>query len=89
MGYGTRNGSHNQTIQTFWPDDTDMEFYLESDNGYTLEQIKELIEEKWPGSSLADITITCEEINTDCLGYDLYDPIDYTDFIVIRKTNGA
>jgi hypothetical protein len=83
MGYGYRAGS----IRTFWPDDTDTEIYISET--CTLEQIRSWIADKWPGASMANISISSEHIHTDCLGYDCYDSGDYTTFIVIRRTPGA
>ena len=85
MGYGTRNGG----IKTFWPDDTDTLMYLESSRGFTMDEIQEKIEEKWPGVSASNIMFDSEYIQTDCLSYDLYDSRDYTDFIKIQRLPGA
>ena len=83
MGYSYRNGGQ---IKDFWPDDTDNTFYIVS-NGCdnNLSNIQEKINEKWPGSSMERIHIYAERIHTQCLGYDLYDPMDYQDFLVITK----
>lgn len=83
MGYGTRDGG----IRTFWPDDDENTLYLDSTLFLSLQELLEKAQEKWPGISLTEIQISAEKIHTDCLGYDLYDPIDYTDFIVLRRTN--
>jgi hypothetical protein len=80
MGYGTRDGS----IRTFAPDDTETVKYLHSGCDYTLAEILDIAREKWGEKiGLEDITITAEYIHTDCIGYDLYDSGDYTNFIVI------
>lgn len=89
MGYGTRGGQLGHTIRTFWPDDTDTEMYLDASHSTTLAELMEKIDEKWPGASMTNITITAEEIHTDCLGYDLYDAGDYTRFIIITRHAGA
>jgi len=89
MGYGTRPGTLGHTIRTFWPDDTDTEIYLDSSTRPTLVEIQQKISEKWPDAWAANITFESQEINTDCLGYDLYDPSDWTNFIIIRRSNGA
>lgn len=85
MGYGTRSGPLGHTIQTFWPDDTDTEMYLDASQIWTLTEIQARIDEKWPGASSENILFSSQKIHTDCLGYDLYDPFDYTDFIIIRR----
>lgn len=91
MGYGTRPGILGHTIRTYWPDDGPDTMYIQvSDCGtHTLAALQEMIEEKWPGASAENIQIDCAEIQTDCLGYDLYDATDHTNFIIITKTNGA
>jgi hypothetical protein len=85
MGYSTRSGS----IRTYWPDDTDTEMYLDAEQIWTQAEIQARIDEKWPGASAENIVIDSRKIQTDCLGYDLYDPGDYTDFIIIRRLPGA
>lgn len=91
MGYGIRSGG----IRTYWPDDTDTTMYIQTSDSAspTLAELLDKIQTKWPECSFENlietITITSEKIHTDCLGYDLYDPMDYTDFIVITKTGGA
>jgi len=87
VGYGTRQGSLGHTIKTFWPDDTDTTMYIDASYTHTLADIQQKIEEKWPGTPANCIEITTDEINTDCLGYDLYDPSDYTMFLIIRKVS--
>ena len=79
MGYSYRN---NGQIKDFWPDDDANTMYRLSGND-SLQEIIELAQEKWPGSSLEDITVSAEKIHTSCLTYDLYDPSDYTDFVII------
>ena len=79
MGYSYRN---NGQIKDFWPDDDENTMYRLSGND-SLQEIIELAQEKWPGISLQDITISAEKIHTSCLTYDLYDPSDYTDFVII------
>lgn len=89
MGYGTRPNRLGGDIRTFWPDDTDTEMYLDASQIWTLSEIQARIEEKWPGASNENIIMTAEKIHTDCLGYDLYDASDWTDFIIIRRVAGA
>ena len=80
MGYTTRP---NTQIRDFWPDDTDTTMYIES-NSITLNDLIRKAQDKWPGIDLNDIAITSEEIHTQCIGYDMYDPFDYTNFIVLQ-----
>jgi hypothetical protein len=85
MGYGTRPGTLGHTIRTFWPDDTETEMFIDASHSTSMLELINRIEEKWPDAKLHDITISSEKIHTDCLGYDLYDPGDYTDFIIITR----
>jgi hypothetical protein len=66
----------------FWPQDTDTEIYIAGE--CDLESILDRIKQKWPETSLANISLETEYIQTHCLGYDLYDSGDYTKFIVIK-----
>jgi len=81
MGYGHRRG--NPQIETYWPDNTDTELYFA--DSVTLSEIMETIKEKWPDCNLDSIVISSEYIHTDCLTYDLYDPSDYTEFVVVTR----
>lgn len=85
MGYGTRGGSLGHTIRTFWPDDDENTIYIESDKSPSLEELMRLTDEKWPGVSWSNINISSEKIHTDCLGYDSYDSMDWTDFLIITR----
>jgi hypothetical protein len=90
MGYSTRKHAHG-SITEFWPDDTDTMIYIAADSYTSLAALRQRIEDKWPGSSEGRIVISSEYIHTDCIGYDRYDPGDYTKFITIEKivpTNG-
>jgi hypothetical protein len=91
MGYGTRPGTLGHTIRTFWPDDTDTTMYIQTSDcaAPTLAELLDKIQDKWSGTSAENITIGAEKIHTDCLGYDLYDANDYTQFLIITKTGGA
>ena len=87
MGYGTRQsyfGNGNNSIRTYWPDDTDNQFYLTE--GYSLADIIQKAKDKWgPDIDLDDLILNPEHIHTDCLGYDRYEPSDYTNFICVNK----
>ena len=82
MGY-SNNGS------TFEPDDDENTIYLKNSNWITLADIIYIVQSKWPElsdlDSLESINISAENIHTDCLGYDLHDSGDYTNFIVITR----
>jgi hypothetical protein len=85
MGYGTRPGRFGYTIQTFWPDDTDNEIYISSDDGKSLQEIIEIAMCKWPDIDFSELSISSQKIHTNHLGYDFYDSSDYTEFIILRK----
>ena len=81
MGYSTRPSGLGHKIKTFWPDDTDSKLYFCAGLPINLEELNEKIKEKWPDKQQKDILIGSEYIHTDCLGYDLHDPSDWTLFI--------
>lgn len=83
MGYSYRN---NGQIKDYWPDDTDTILYI-SDENIEFNDLCERIKEKFGLSSFDNIMISSERIHTSCLTYDLYDPMDYTNFIVVRKVD--
>ena len=80
MGYTKRD-----SITDFWPDDDENTIYRAS-CGYSLQDLIDISKEKWPDAELCDLEITAEKIHTHCIYYDLYDPSDYTDFIIITRT---
>ena len=87
MGYSYRN---NGGIRDFQPDNTDTEFFLNGEyDGYTLSDIIDRAIEYFgiEKFDLDKVTITPEYIHTECLGYDRYDPGDYTKFIRISLEN--
>ena len=89
MGYGTRN---NGRIRTFWPDNTETEFYAENWKYAIIHDLLKAAAEHFKTSTYELMeygTIESEKIHTNYLGYDLYDASDYTYFIKIeykRKT---
>lgn len=80
MGYFTRPGTQ---IQDFWPDDTETQIYIVASWDNSLADMLELAQEKWPGATLDNVSVSAEKIHTSCLTYDLYDASDYTDFVVL------
>lgn len=80
MGYTTRN---NGAIADFWPDDTEDTIYTY--NGITMGDMFVMAANKWGHITMDDISISAEHIHTTCLYYDSYDPMDYTDFVVIKR----
>jgi len=70
-------------MNEFWPQDTDTEIYIAGE--CDMEDILSRISKKWPGAKLSEISIEADYIHTKCLGYDLYDPGDYTKFLLIKR----
>lgn len=73
-------------MNTNYPQDDENTIYI-ADHGQhiNLLEINELVIKKWPGISLSDVIISAEHRHVAHLGYDLYDPTDYQDYIVISK----
>lgn len=84
MGYTKRPGTK---ITDYLPDDTENTFYMLSDGCSTLCDIFEKAQKKWPGITLDEIEIGAENIQTQCIGYDLYDSSDYSDFLVVKASS--
>ncbi|RJQ30301.1 hypothetical protein C4565_00520 [Candidatus Parcubacteria bacterium] len=70
-------------IQSFRPDNSENQFYIPY--GAALSDIIEMAKEKWGDVSLESVCIHSEYIHTDCLGYDVYDSGDYTNYLRIEK----
>lgn len=80
MGYyEARNGT-----TSFKPDNTDTELWLPY--SASMSDIVAEIEDQWPGAKAEDIAITPAHIHTYCIGYDRYDPNDYTNYLHIQYT---
>lgn len=69
----------------YWPADTEDEMYLLSSSQHSLAEIFDLCKKKWPDADINDLKIESKYIQTYCIGYDKYDPTDYTDFLIIRR----
>ena len=85
MGQGTRSGRFGQLIRTFHPDDTHNTVYIA--DGGSMEDIWNKVQEKWPGIQMSELSVEPQHIQTDCLGYDGYDPGDYTNFLCITASD--
>lgn len=82
MGYGKRG-----SIDTFWPDNTETEFYIETSGSISLKDAIEQAAVYFKTSTyelMTEADIQAEWIHTDCLYYDRYDSTDYTSFIRIE-----
>lgn len=72
---------------TNYPTNDDKTLYIACDThempfSEMIEQIKSHFGED---SNLDDFTIEAEYRHVECIGYDAYDPSDYTNYLVIRK----
>lgn len=68
----------------YWPEDDDKTFYIAHEA--SLADILQRAQAKWPGCTPDQLTISAIYEHTHCLGYDLYDSGDYTNFLCISKT---
>lgn len=72
------------TITNFWPDNTETEIYIPAYEYNSIVDLLEKIKEHFgENAKMEDISITSENIHTDCLTYDLHVSGDYTNFIHI------
>lgn len=76
MGYETQNG-----IKTFTPDNTETELWLPSET--SMEDLFSAIESHFGDVNTTRLTLSAEHVHTNCLGYDAYDPGDYTNYIKV------
>ncbi len=81
MGYRT----DTRGITSFEPDDGDNHFYIRSSGYNSIQDIIERATEKWGEIDFSSLIIGAEHIHTDCIGYDLCDLSDYTDFLRIER----
>lgn len=83
MGYWSP--SDFPSIQNYDPDDGPDHFYLTSFAG--LDEIIRIAQLKWGADlDLETIQIEACHIHTRCLTYDLHDPGDYDDFLLITRS---
>lgn len=73
-----------QACYDFTPDDTDTKMYISGETYVTLQEILDKAKEKWPDAKPEQIMIDPQHIHTHALGYDRYDPSDYTNYIVLE-----
>lgn len=79
-------------VNCFSPDNTDTSFYVAY--SASVADILAQAQKKWGDDlSLDDLFIHSENVHTNALGYDLYDPSDYTEYLCIvyvdkAKTDG-
>jgi hypothetical protein len=82
MGFKTRKHAGGE-IKSFTPDDTEDIFHVQS--SITLGDLIDRITSKWPDADFAKIEIEATYVHTDCIGYDLYDSSDYSNYLMITK----
>lgn len=74
--------NNNKSIKDYWPDNDENTLYLSG--SCTLSDVLNAAKEHFGDRYDEDfITIEAEHIHTSCLTYDLYDPSDFTDFIIV------
>ena len=84
MGYGTRGGAFGGKISTFEPDNTEKVLYINTTYiTVGLDEVLGKIREHFGVIPFGRFDIDAEYIHTDCLGYDSYDPGDYSNYIKI------
>lgn len=92
MGTFYRNGNEKTGIQCFRPDDGPDHFYVATgwtDGPVALSDILSTVLGKWGNDvDLSRVDIQAEHIHTNCIGYDRYDPGDYTDYLKISLLKG-
>ncbi len=76
-------------IENYIPDNDENTLFVESGFTYgTIDNLLDSIKEHFGEDvKLSDLHITAEHIHTSCLGYDRYDPGDYTNYIKVEKIN--
>jgi hypothetical protein len=82
VGYTTRPGGK---IADFWPDDDDGTMFFLSGGDYSMAELLEKINERWPDATLESIEIRSEHMHTESIYYKLYDAGNYTDFIILTR----
>ena len=76
-------------IEYFEPDNDENTLYVKCGyNSWSIQEVLQLIQEHFnvnQESAILDFEITAEYIHTDCIGYDSYDPGDYTNYLCITR----
>lgn len=73
-------------MNTNYPKDDEETIYIESEFSTTpLSELLEKIKEKWGEVDFSKIHIYSEHRHVEHIGYDRYDPSDYTNYIVITR----
>lgn len=84
MGYYTNRSG----IKKFKPDDTENDLWVWGE--LDMDELMQSINDHFGDDvKLRELKITSEYIQTSCIGYDLYDPSDYTNFLHITRIDPA
>lgn len=70
-------------ITNYWPDNDENTLYL--GGSMTFSEIMEQIRTHFGECDLSNFTAEGERIHTRCIYFDLHDPSDWDDFLVIRR----
>lgn len=82
MGYSTPDPRYPSAVN-YWPDNDDNTFYIAADE-IEFKELQDRAKEYFGSRFDEDkISIGFEKIHTSCIHYDLYDPGDWTDFIIV------
>lgn len=82
MGYSTDLWGR----QSYWPDNSDNKLYIASPLGCNPHELVRMCQQHFGDSVDMDkLEITAETLHTQNLSYDIYDPGDYTNFLVITR----
>lgn len=70
---------------TYWPEDNSEQMYILGSSQHSLAAIITMCKDKWPETDFNDLVFESEYIQVRGIGYDLHDPSDYTEFIIISR----
>ena len=77
----------NFAPQTWTPKDDSTKLYIASFSSLSLNDLIDVIQSHFGADiSFDNVSISSEYVHTRCINYDLYDPNDYDDYIVIELT---
>jgi hypothetical protein len=68
-----------------YPVDTEQTLYFQCGPSLTLDDVVDRARRHFPDCELQDLTISSENIQVKCFGYDIYDSRDYLDYIVVSR----
>lgn len=75
---------HSDNIRCFTPDNTPTRLYIEGGYGISLDEILDRARDHFGRQvTIEDLELSAEHIHTRCLGFDAYDPTDWTDYLII------